>query len=103
MEYDWLLFNIASDVIPSDVANSFISKLTILECNEDKISQADFLQHERSLVCFESSYYITLIIMVSWALSFHHQSSSPIDCVSTDIKHVENSSLKKLVFRFVSS
>ena len=48
-----------SSVIPSDFANSFIPKLTIQECNEHKISQVDFLQDQRSLVCFETSYYIT--------------------------------------------
>ena len=49
----------ASHVIPSDFVNSFISKLTILECYEHKIPQADFLQDQRSLVCFETSSYIT--------------------------------------------
>ena len=58
MQYDWLLFNMASHVIPSDFANSFISKLSILGCYEHKISQIDFLQDQRSLVCFETSYYI---------------------------------------------
>ena len=48
-----------SSVIPLDFTNSFIPKLTIQECNEHKISQVDFLQDQRSLVCFETSYYIT--------------------------------------------
>ena len=58
MQYDWLLFNMASDVIPSDFAKSFIPKLTIPECHEHKISQVDFLQDQRSLECMKRSYYI---------------------------------------------
>ena len=59
MQYDWLLFNMASHVIPSDFANSFIPKLAIPECNEYKICQVDFLQDQRSFVYMETSYYIT--------------------------------------------
>ena len=96
MQSDWLLFNVSSHVIPADFPNSFISKLTLLECSKDKISHVDSLQDQITLVSFETLYYSTDYNSQLGCYLF-------IDCVSTHIENVDILKCEKLVFRFVSS
>ena len=83
-------------MIPADFPNSFISKLTLLECYKHKISQVDSLQDQITLVSFETLYYST---DYNSQLGCYHF----IDCVSTHIEDVDILKCEKLVFRFVSS
>ena len=66
-------------MIAADFPNSFIPKLTLLECYKHKISQVDLLQDQITLVCFETVYYIT---DYNGQLERYHF----IDCVCTHIE-----------------